>query len=373
MTTHTENADFLEYAYRRVWLAAGADSEHANVVARVVSHGDRIGKLNQGMGVFEVLHVALEAGALDIAAKPLVVDDGPTWAVVDGRRSSGQLTLTKMAEVAIEKAREHGIAIVFGGNHNDAGCFAAYTELAHREDMVAQTSNNSVRLAAPFGGMENVLSCPPFDAIIPSGSRPPIAPSVTLGELHDGDVSEAFFLKKRLKGDWAIDRETGAVTDDIVPYFEPLGDYGRVCGYSCAGRIAHPRTYALNLWNEGMTAIINPIGIPSNEMGEPSDYSEANSAPSVGGSYFLCIDPSHFGPISDVKAKSDAYVESILSSRALPGESIRMPGQLGFERLKDKNPAVEVFQHHWEPFWRIAETYALTESSLRHEFESQSS
>jgi LDH2 family malate/lactate/ureidoglycolate dehydrogenase len=31
-----------------------------------------------------------------------------------------------MADLAIEKAREHGIGLVFGGNHNDAGSFARY-------------------------------------------------------------------------------------------------------------------------------------------------------------------------------------------------------------------------------------------------------
>ena len=35
-------------------------------------------------------------------------------------------TLNVMADVAIEKAKKSGIAIVFGGNHNDAGSFASY-------------------------------------------------------------------------------------------------------------------------------------------------------------------------------------------------------------------------------------------------------
>lgn len=363
--TRSESADFLEYCYRQVWKAAGASDEHAAIIARVTSYGDRLGKLNQGMGVLEVLDVTLRAGALDLETVPEVVDEGPTWAAVDGNRSSGQYTLTLMAEVAIEKARRQGIAIVFGGNHNDAGCFAAYTQLARDADMVAQSSNNSVRLAAPYGAMENALSCPPFDATAPSGEQPPIIASVTLAEMHDGDVSEAHFQGKRLKGPYAIDPETGEFTDEIDRYFEPLGDYGRVCGYSCAGRIAQPRTFALNLWNEVMTAIINPLGIPVNDMATPQDYAEENVKPSVGGSYFLCIDPAHFGPIERVKKKSDAFVRSVLAVKPRPGESVRLPGQPGYERLSAADPQVEVFEHHWRPFWRIAERYGLKEEGLR--------
>ena len=56
-----------------------------------------------------------------------------------------------MADLAIEKlAREHGIGLVFGGNHNDAGSFARYVYKAFEQDMMAMSSrqNNTVPLAA---------------------------------------------------------------------------------------------------------------------------------------------------------------------------------------------------------------------------------
>ena len=65
---------------------------------------------------------------------PAVVDEGPTWVTVDGNHSSGYYTLNIMADKAIEKAREYGIAIAFGGNHNDAGSFARYVFKAFEQD-----------------------------------------------------------------------------------------------------------------------------------------------------------------------------------------------------------------------------------------------
>ena len=194
--TRQENIQFLYYAIKRVWMEAGGSEEHAHYIADAISFAHKQGKLNQGLGVYEALDIALEMGLLDIKAVPEVVDDGPGWATVDGHRSSGYWCLNIMADLAIQKAREQGIAIVFGGNHNDAGSFARYVYKAFEQDMLAFSSNNTVPLAAPFGGLHNKLSCAPFDAIAPAGDKPPVWASVALAEFYDADVAEAGIYNK---------------------------------------------------------------------------------------------------------------------------------------------------------------------------------
>ena len=171
-----------------------------------------------------------------------------------------------MADIAIGKARESGIAIVYGGNHNDAGSFARYVYKAFEQDMFAMSSNNTVPLAAPFGGMVNKLSCPPFDAICPAGDQDPIWASVALAEFYDADVAEAGINQQPLKGKWLIDPDTGELTDDVSRYAQPVEGYGRVWDCTAAGQLGEPRTYALNMWNEAMTAVLNPLGVPSTAM-----------------------------------------------------------------------------------------------------------
>ena len=370
--TRNESVQFLYYAIKRVWTAAGASDEHAHYVADAITFAHKQGKLNQGLGVYEAIDIALAMGLLDIEATPTVVDEGPTWATVDGNRSSGYWCLNIMADLAIEKAREYGIAIVFGGNHNDAGSFARYVYKAFENDMMGIASNNTVPLAAPFGGMQNRLSCPPFDAIVPSGDRPPIWTSVAMAEFYDADVSEAAIHNKPLKGKWLIDPESGELTDDVKPYAEPIEGYGRVWGCSAAGQLDEPRTYALNMWIEAMTAIINPIGIPSTALPSVEEVvavDSTNKTPTVGGSYYLCIDPSKFGSIVDVKARSDAYVSAIEDCPPRPGHSVRVPGSKGYAFLKEGAETVDVLSNHWDPFFvNIAGRYGLDEKTLRAEF-----
>ena len=114
--TRTVNAEFMHYALKRVWMANGASEEHGEAVASALLIGMRQGKLNQGLGVYEAIDLAFQQGLLDIAAEPEVVGEGPTWAMIDGKMSSGYWTLTKMAHLAIAKAKEQGISIVFGAN-----------------------------------------------------------------------------------------------------------------------------------------------------------------------------------------------------------------------------------------------------------------
>ena len=370
-----ESLKFLRYAIERVVMAAGGSEQHAQCISDAIGFAHIQGKLNQGLGVYEVIDLALRVGVIDMSSKPEIINEGPCWAVVDGNRSSGYYTLNIMADTAIEKARTSGISIVYGGNHNDAGSFAAYVYKAYLQDMMAISSNNTPPLTAPFGGMENLLSCPPFDAISPAGNEPPIWASLKFGEFYDADISEAILHNKPMQGKWCIDPVSGEVTDDPTDYAQPYEGYGRVWGYSCAGQIETPRTYALNLWNEAMTAIVNPIGVPVTELSDTDDYQNAldhgtEATTTVGGSYFMCINPAVFGPIESVKARSDDFVSRIRSCKTRPGQRVRIPGETAYNNLAQGNDEIEILVNHWNPFFvNIAGKYGLSEGKIRQDFE----
>ena len=370
--TRTEDPAFLEFAITQVAVAAGMSTDHAGYIAEAIVFAHFQGKLNQGLGVYEAIDIALLNDVLDVTAVPECISEGPAFAVFDGKRSSGYYTLNLMADKAIEKARDTGISIVFGGNHNDAGSFGRYVYKAYEAGLVGIASNNTVPLTAPYGGMANVLSCPPFDAMVPSQNQPPIWASLMFAEWYDAHTSEAVLTNKPLDGKWLIDPETGELSDNVSKYARPIEGYGRVWDSSAAGQLASPRTYALNLWNEALTALVNPIGIPAHQLPTIQDFEEGRGRPSVGGSYFIAIDPSVFGPFGEFLRKTDDFVAAVKSTPPRPGHSVRMPGEPGFNRLQTEHARVEVLEHHWRPFFdTIAGRYNLTEQALRDSFAEQ--
>jgi L-2-hydroxycarboxylate dehydrogenase (NAD+) len=145
-----------------------------------------------------------------------------------------------MAEGAGE---EHGIAIVFGSNHNDAGSYGTYAWLAHEQDCVAQTSNNSVPMCSPLGGMGNTIAVPPLDAIGPSGEESPVWMSTKLCEWYDADTAQALLRGIKLKGDFVINPETGERSNDLAPFASPVEGYGRVYDQTCFQNLSGPRVY----------------------------------------------------------------------------------------------------------------------------------
>ena len=364
-----EDPDFLEHCYRRVLGELGFSPEHAAVVAHCVSDGDRNAKLTQGMGVFEIPVLLARTGTLDVAAVPEVVDEGPTWLVIDARRSSGQWALTMATEAAITKARDNAIAIAFVRDFNDAGAFGTYVRMAAREGMMAMATNNSLPLVSPWGGMENVLSGAPFAAASPGGEHPTIVSDIQAIEVHDGNLSEAYFQGRRLPGPYLVDPHTGELTDDPAPYFKQMEDFGRISDCEAPSVFGSPRLYAFNLFTEMLAGIINPGARLSPEIaGPPSYWLEPRDEALTGGACVIVIDPSHWMPAGEAGRKSDALVEAVKGAKRRPGvDEIFLPGERGWKAMASGGP-VRILPAHWESFVQIVNSVGLDIDSLRSEF-----
>ncbi len=364
-----EDPDFLEYCYRAVLAQLGFSHEHAEIVARCVSDGDRNGKLTQGIGVFEIPVLLARTGTMDVTARPEIVDEGPTWVVIDAKRSSGQWAVTMAMDAAIAKARHSALAIGFVRDFNDAGAFGTYVRMAAAQQMMAIATNNSLPLVSPWGGMENVLSGAPFAAATPGGEHPPIVTDIQAVEVHDGDLSEAYFQGRKLKGKYLVDPDSGELTDDPAPYFEQMEDYGRISDCRAPSVFGSPRMYAFNLFTEMLAGIINPEARLSPEIaGPPSYWLEPRDEALTGGACVLVIDPSHWMPPEEAGRRSDRLVDAVKSAQRLPGvDEIFLPGERGWSAMASDEP-VAVLPAHWESFQRIVDSVDLDIDELRRQF-----
>jgi LDH2 family malate/lactate/ureidoglycolate dehydrogenase len=348
----TFDNEYFSFIVSEAWKHIGATQEHADILANNLLVGGLQGKLHQGLGVIETVTIPYEAGVMDPTTTPEIESEGPTWAVFDGKRSSGHYTVNLMARTAIEKAREHGISIVFGYNHCDGGNFSNYTQMAMREGMFAMASNNSIPLNAPFGGMDATMSCPPFDAACVGGEELPLITSIMIGEGYDSHICDALMNDKDLHVAALVDQDTGELTADARKWGSLIPGYGRVADCKAPWTFLQPRLYALNIWNEVMTAIINPKATLVSDLPvQPSDYLEDGAPCPVGGSYIIVIDPSHFGPIENVKEKSDKFVKAIKGNRPRAGfDEVYIPDEWGLKAMATASDTHPVMDAHWEGF-----------------------
>jgi LDH2 family malate/lactate/ureidoglycolate dehydrogenase len=367
-----KDPDFLEFCYFRAWSTAGASEEHAKIMARCIAYGDRIGKQQQGMGVFEAPITVLRSGNLDIKAIPEVVLDGPAYTVIDGNMSSGQYTLTKATSIAIEKARSSGISISLSRNHNDAGCFAAYTSLAADQDMIAIATNNALRLVSPWGAMENILCSLPLAMSSPGGDEAPIEVDIATGDTYDAHISEAYFNKTKLKGKWLADPETGELTDDVTNFYTPIDEFGRLADCSAPVVFDSPRLYALSVMCEVLSGVLVPGGRIGPEIPYPvSAWTKYQGETSVGGSMIIVINPAIFGDIKEFKSKSDKLARYCKDAKKLPDvDEIFLPGERGY-RNRVTGLEVKIQRSHWDGFKEILNSFNLSIKQLQNEWQDE--
>jgi LDH2 family malate/lactate/ureidoglycolate dehydrogenase len=54
------------------------------------------------------------------------------------------------------------------------------------------------------------------------------------------------------------------------------------------------------------------------------------------GQFVVALDPARFQPLAQFKAEVDRHIRSLRASKALPGESVRLPGEERAKRRADR-------------------------------------
>ena len=159
-----------------VLTAMGADDENAAVVAEHLALADASGMYTHGIVHLPGYLNAVRLGGILPTGRPRVEQDAPAYALVHGGWTYGQVGALYAIDLAIEKAKANGIAMVglVGAHHigrvghfaeraADNGCTALVWAGGYSEEE-PQT--------AAFGGQERVLGTNPIAFGFPGGQTP---------------------------------------------------------------------------------------------------------------------------------------------------------------------------------------------------------
>ena len=109
--------------------AKGATTENADVVARHLANANLAGHDSHGFIRIPQYFNDIETGRLDPKASPEIISDNGSTAQVNGNDSFGQVVASFSTELAIEKAKKHGVAVVGMGKLGHTGRIGTYTEV----------------------------------------------------------------------------------------------------------------------------------------------------------------------------------------------------------------------------------------------------
>jgi LDH2 family malate/lactate/ureidoglycolate dehydrogenase len=300
--------------------AKGVPEENARYLAEVAVESEAMGIETHGVAAFPYFDAQID-GDLDPGAEPSVMRETAATALVDGHGGFGQLAARLARDMAMDKARCLGVAVV--GVRN---CFWLAALGVHLLPVAQQgflsmlwAQTTGVRDAAPLGGLDGCFATNPVALALATGDQPLVA------DFSTTCVSSGAALKMARRGERAaerifLDRE-GNPTDDPRSFQE-----GGTIMFLGAERFGH-KGYGLSFWNEALAAM---AGGRANDPEAPIRQTFT----------LLVLDPEAFAGREYYQRELSRFLAHVKSSRLRRGFSeIRLPGERTLRALRESRQA----------------------------------
>ncbi|NGO45619.1 Ldh family oxidoreductase [Streptomyces ureilyticus] len=153
-------------------VSVGAAEADAEVTAEVLLAADLAGVDSHGVARLRRYVEGLRAGTINKGARPRVVREAGGVSVVDAENGLGQPALCLAVDLAVERAKEHGIAAVAVRRSNHIGIAGWYTERAARAGTLALVTTNATPQVAPSGAAEPMFGTDPVSYAVLTDGEP---------------------------------------------------------------------------------------------------------------------------------------------------------------------------------------------------------
>jgi LDH2 family malate/lactate/ureidoglycolate dehydrogenase len=220
-----------------IFRATGAPDDLATQVADVLVDNHLAGHDSHGILRIPEYVQSVRVGEIVPTARPAVLAETPTTALVGGNWAFGQVTALFAADLAIEKALHERVAVVSVVQAGHTGRLAAFTERAARRDVVMFMAIGTVGrpITAPYGGASAALGTNPVSFSLPNPDGPPVTLDFATSAIAAGKIRVARARNEPLPPGAILDRE-GRPTTDPEAFFEGgfLLPFGAHKGYALA-------------------------------------------------------------------------------------------------------------------------------------------
>ncbi|MCC6609872.1 MAG: malate/lactate/ureidoglycolate dehydrogenase [Burkholderiales bacterium] len=229
----------LTRAIEAIVAAGGSEPREAGLVAANLVMANLTGHDSHGIGVVPRYIESLREGSLAPNRHPAVkLDSGPMLAL-DGEAGYGQVIGLEATEMAIERAREHGVCVMALANSHHLCRIGQWAEQAIDAGLVSISFVNVISrsIVAPFGGTDARFGTNPVCVGIPLAGQPPVVLDMATSAVAQGKVRLAYNKGEPLPPGLLLDDEGRPTTEPrfgVVPPFGALTTIGQHKGYGLA-------------------------------------------------------------------------------------------------------------------------------------------
>ena len=311
---------YIRYTYEQLktfcedcFVKFGFTQDESEIITDVLLLSDLYGIESHGMQSLARYHKGIEKGLIKVEAKPEVVFETPVSAVIEGHDGMGQLISHKAMNIAIEKAKKSGIAVVTVRNSNHFGIAGYYAKMACDEGLLGMAFTNSEAIMVPTFGRLAMLGSNPIAVAMPAEPYDFFFDAsttvVTRGKLEIYNK-----LGKPLPEGWALNAQGKASTDakDVLQNIVAKNGGGIMPLGGNTEQLGSHKGYGYGMLCEIFTSIIS-MGLTSNHTHVGGKGGTCHG--------FIAMDPNIFGDAAAIKEHLSTFLQELRESPKSEGET----------------------------------------------------
>jgi len=325
------SATELRTVTERIFQGAGAPEDLAREMGEALVGANLAGHDSHGVIRIPAYINLIKNGGLKPDARPTVIEETATTALVDGNWTFGHVAARYATDVAIKKAKQSKTAIVSIVRCNHIGRLGQWASQAAAQDVIAMVmvgggggspGRGGRGSAAPFGGAEGAFSTNPISIGMPGGETPDMLIDFATTVVAEGKIQVA-----RAKG---AELPPGCILDkNGRPSVNPHDFYDGGVLLPFGGH----KGYALAMFVEMMCGAFTP-GASHNGEGRP------------GGAVVWAVDAYAFEKKGEYENQADFVLQRVKKIRPAEGfKEVLLPGEPELnsarERMKDGIPVAD--------------------------------
>ena len=274
-----------------LFRAAGSSEREATLTAQHLVGANLAGHDSHGVGMTPRYVNSLLHDELQLNQRIAITHDTGSILAIDGRRGMGQSVTHQAMEVAIERAREHGVCVMGLRNAHHLGRVGHWAEQAVAAGMVSIHFTNAVSspaMVSPWGGAQARFFTNPFTVGIPRADGGPIVLDFATTAIAHGKARVAYNRKLDVPPGALIDAQGNPTNDPAVMFEPPEGPHGALMpfanhkGHALAmvcellgaaltgGETAQPPNMTMKyaVWNNMLTLVFDPARLGTGQRFE---------------------------------------------------------------------------------------------------------
>lgn len=303
----------VEHFLFDAFVALGVPLVDSRTVAHLMVQADLSGYDTHGTFRLRQYINRLRDGGNNPVAKVQTVADKGATALVDGDNGLGHLAMKYASELAVQKAKAHGIGWVGVRNGNHAGPASLYVNMVAENDMIGLVAAvGSANHVAPFGGLDLLLGTNPLAIAVPAGNSAPFVLDMATTNAAAGKIKVLAQRGEQMPEGWMVDREGNPLTDPTRQDEGLLQPIGGAKGYGLA--------MAIGL----IAGTLNGAVFGKDVV----NFTKETATPTNTGQFIAAISIEAFGDIQTFKDTADQIFASFRDSTPFHDDSpVRIPGQ----------------------------------------------